>query len=92
MFFSGIADEAGEAIEIQIKAHHQLGWKHIELRNIGGVNLTDLCERVFDEVAEKVSAATLGVSCFASQLCNWARPISQHPEIDRQELARAIPR
>jgi sugar phosphate isomerase/epimerase len=90
--FSGIADEAGDDIETQIKAHQELGWKHVELRNVGGVNLTDLCDRTFEGVMEKVSDAGLGVSCFASQLCNWSRPISQHPDIDRHELARAIPR
>jgi len=92
MFFSGIADEAGDDIETQVRAHLELAWKHIELRNVGGVNLTDLCERTFDEVVEKVCEAGLGVSCFASQLCNWARPIGKHPDIDRHELARAIPR
>ena len=92
MFFTGIADEAGDDIETQIRAHSQLGWKHVELRNVSGVNLTDLCDRTFDEVVEAVCDAGLGVSCFASQLCNWARPVSKHPDIDRQELARAIPR
>ncbi len=92
MFFSGIADEAGDDIETQIRAQQQLGWKHIELRNISGVNATDLCGRSFEEAIEKVGEAGLGVSCFASQLCNWSRPISKHPEIDRHELARAIPR
>jgi len=92
MFFSGIADEAGDDIETQIKAHRELGWKHIELRNVSGVSLCDLCDRTFDEVMEKVTDAGLAVSCFASQLCNWARPITKHPDIDRQELARAIPR
>ncbi len=92
MFFSGIADEAGDEIEAQIKAHQELGWKHIELRNVSGVSATDLCKRTFEEVIEKVSEAGLGVSCFASQLCNWGRPISKHPDIDRHELARAIPR
>lgn len=92
MFFSGIADEAGDEIEAQIKAHQELGWKHIELRNVSGVSATDLCERTFEEMIEKVSEAGLGVSCFASQLCNWGRPISKHPDIDRHELARAIPR
>ena len=50
MFFTGIADEAGDDIQTQIKAHKELGWKHIELRNISGVSLTDLCDRNFDEV------------------------------------------
>jgi sugar phosphate isomerase/epimerase len=92
MFFSGIADEAGTEIETQIKAHAELGWKHVELRNISGVGVADLCDRTFDEVVEKLGEAGLGVSSFASQLCNWSRPITKHPDIDRHELERAIPR
>ena len=89
MYFSGIADEAGPSIDTQVKAHKELGWKHIEIRNVDGVNLTDLCERSFEQVVEKVTEGGLGVSCFGSQLCNWARPVSKHPDIDRHELALA---
>ena len=92
MFFSGIADEAGEPIQTQIKAHRELGWTRIEVRNVEGVNLTDLCDETFGEVAEKLESAGLRVSCFASQLCNWSRPIIKHPDIDRHELMRAVPR
>jgi sugar phosphate isomerase/epimerase len=92
MYFSGIADEAHEDIDRQIEAHQELGWKHIELRNINGVCVTDLCDETFDRVVQKVTDAGLGVSCFASQLCNWSRPITTHPDIDRNELKRAIPR
>lgn len=92
MFFSGIADEAGTDIETQIKAHRELDWHHVELRNIGGIGVADLCERVFEEVVEKLTEAGLAVSCFASQLCNWSRSIAKHPAIDTGELERAIPR
>ena len=92
MFFSGIADEAGEPIDVQIRAHKELGWQHIEIRNVDKVNLTVVCDEVFDDVVRKLDAAGLKVSCFAGQLCNWSRPVSKHPDIDRQELARAIPR
>ena len=92
MFFSGIADEAGTSIEEQIAAHRALGWKHIEMRNVSGVNLTDLSDEVFQQVAEKLTDAGLAVSCFASQLCNWSRPIIKTADIDMAELARAVPR
>jgi len=92
MFFSGIADEAGTSLELQIKAHQELGWKHIEIRNIDGISLTDLCDEAFGAVADALTEAGLGVSSFASQLCNWSRPITKHPDIDVHELARAIPR
>ena len=92
MFFSGIADEAAESIDGQIKAHKELGWDHIEIRNVSGACLTDLCDETFEETAGKVTDAGLQVSCFASQLCNWSRPITKHADIDRHELERAIPR
>ncbi len=91
-FFSGIADEAAKDIDRQILAHKELGWKHIELRNIAGKNLTDLPEEQFIEVRKKIEDAGLQVSCFASQLANWSRPISGDFELDLLELRRAIPR
>ena len=92
MYFSGIGDEAGKSLQHQIGAHRELGWKHIELRNIDGVCVNDLCDSAFDRVVEQVTDAGLGVSAFASQLCNWGRPINVHPDIDVQELRRALPR
>lgn len=90
--FSGISDEAGKPIETQIRAHQELGWTAIEIRNVDGISLTDLCDSEFDRIAGKIEESGLRVSCFASQLCNWARPISKHVDIDVDELRRAIPR
>ena len=91
-FFSGIADEAARTIDKQLQAHQELGWKHIELRAIDGVNLTDVDDATFESIRTKLEAAEMQVSCFASQLANWARPISGDFEIDIAELRRAIPR
>lgn len=91
-FFSGIGDEAAKNIDGQIRAHQELGWKHLEVRNIDGTNFTDLAEEDFETVRHKLDDAGLKVSCFAAQLCNWARPITTDPEIDIRELERAIPR
>ena len=44
MFYSGIADEGAEDLASQVRAHRELGWKHIELRNLSGTNLTDVTE------------------------------------------------
>ena len=74
MFLSGISDEAGGSIDVQIQAHQELGWNHLELRMIDGVNLTSLPDQKFDEVYEKVTAAGMKVSCFASAIGNWALP------------------
>ena len=92
MFYSGIADEAGKPIAVQVRAHTTLGFDHIELRNIDGVNVTDLSDAAFDAVYDAVTGAGLRVSCFASQLANWARPISGDFQVDLAELRRAIPR
>ncbi|HPC18031.1 MAG TPA: sugar phosphate isomerase/epimerase family protein [Candidatus Hydrogenedentes bacterium] len=92
MFFSGISDEAGQGIDNQIKAHRELGWTHLELRMIDGQNLTMLPDAAFDAVFEKVTAAGMNVSCFASAIANWARPITCDPNIDIEDLKRAIPR
>lgn len=92
MFFSGISDEAGQAIDSQIAAHKELGWNHLELRIVDGQNLTMLSDAAFDAVYEKVTAAGMSVSCFASAIANWARPITCDPAIDIEDLQRAIPR
>ena len=92
MFFSGISDEAGQAIDTQIKAHVELGWEYLELRMVDGKNLTEIPEDAFDAVCDKVAAAGMKVSCFGSAIANWARPISCDPQVDVDDLARAIPR
>ncbi|MCC6696359.1 MAG: sugar phosphate isomerase/epimerase [Candidatus Hydrogenedentes bacterium] len=92
MFFSGISDEAGQAIDTQIKAHQELGWTHLELRLVDGQNITALSDEKFDEVYRKVSEAGMSVSCFGSAIANWARPITCDASIDIEDLKRAIPR
>ncbi|MQY58913.1 MAG: TIM barrel protein [Clostridia bacterium] len=92
MFLSGIADEAGPNIEIQIKAHKELGWNYIEIRNVDGKNLTDINKAKFNEITEKLDEAGIQVCCFASEIANWARKISGDFALDVEELKRAIPR
>lgn len=92
MFFSGISDEAGQAIDIQIKAHRELGWSHLELRLVDGVNLTQLPDDQFETVYAKVTESGMKVSCFGSAIANWARPITCDPQIDINDLKRAIGR
>jgi sugar phosphate isomerase/epimerase len=92
MFFSGIADEASPRLASQIQAQNDIGWRHIELRNIDGTNLTDLGDDAFDRTAGAIEASGLQVSCFASQLANWSRPIDSDFERDVAELRRAVPR
>lgn len=92
MFFSGISDEAGQAIETQIRAHRELGWSHLELRCVDGLNLTLLPDDAFDRVYDAVTGAGMTVSCFSSAVANWARPITCDPQIDIDDLRGAIPR
>ena len=92
MFYSGISDEAGQPIDVQIKAHDDLGWEYMELRMVDGANITALPDAAFDEVFEKVTSAGKKVSCFGSAIANWARPITCDAQIDIDDLQQAIPR
>ena len=92
MRFCGIADEAGKTIAEQIRAHKELGWDLIEVRNVEGVNLTDLPDDKFEATLAALNDAKIGIACFASQLANWARPITGDFSVDVAELKRAIPR
>ncbi|MCM8829776.1 MAG: sugar phosphate isomerase/epimerase [Candidatus Omnitrophica bacterium] len=92
MKFSGISDEAGQAIEVQIKAHKEIGWDYLELRGVDGEAITLMSDKKFDLVFEKVTSSGLNVSCFASCIANWATEISGNFQKDVDELKMAIPR
>ena len=92
MKYCGIADEAGESLEMQIRAHKELGWSAIEPRNIGRTCITDLSDAEFDSVLEQLDAAGQQVVGFASQIANWARPVDGDFQVDIDELERSIPR
>ena len=92
MFLSGIADEAGQDIETQVKAHQELGWSHIELRLVDGVNITQLEDGAFRSVQDRLAEASLQCSCFGSAIGNWARPITGDFQVDLDDLQRALPR
>ena len=49
MFLTGFADEAGAALDVQIKATKELGWKYIETRKIGDKTLATLSDAEFDD-------------------------------------------
>ncbi len=92
MFFSGIADEAGKPLAMQIKAHKQLGWQHIEIRNVNETTLAWASDEEFNQIHAELDKAGLQVSCFASQIANWSRDVNGPFEKDVDELKRAIPR
>ena len=92
MFFTGIADEAGKPIAKQIAAHQAIGWTEIEVRNVDSINLADMPDDKFEATFDALGQAGMHVSCFASQLGNWARPITNDFDADESELKTAIPR
>jgi len=97
MFFTGIADEAGANIDVQIKATKQLGWKHIEGRavEVSGFpkgNLHDIPEAAFEIVVGKLKEAGIQINCFGSAIMNWGKTIETPFEVTLAEVRRAIPR
>ncbi len=92
MFYSGISDEAGKSIQKQIQAHDELGWTYMELRMVEGANLTQVPENIFNQVVDELEKHQKKVSCFASAIANWSRPITCDPQIDINDLKNAIPR
>lgn len=92
MILSGISDEAGSGIAAQIRAHQELGWRHMELRAVEGELVSMMSEDKFDALYGAVAEADMEVSCFSSGIANWSRFISGDPQIDYAELRRSIPR
>ena len=86
MYFTGFADEASKGLEGQIKATKELGWTNIESRAIDGVNIHDLPEDKFNQVADALDAAGIHVNCFGSTICNWAKKITDPFDITLEEI------
>lgn len=92
MYLTGFADEAAKEIEGQIAATRELGWRHIEARNVDGRNIHDLSDREFDRVADALEAAGMRVNCFGSAIANWGKSILEPMDASLAEARRAIPR
>ncbi|MBN1436946.1 MAG: sugar phosphate isomerase/epimerase [Sedimentisphaerales bacterium] len=92
MYLTGFADEAAVDIDGQIRATKELGWENIESRNIDGVNIHDLPDDKFDEVAGKLADAGVKINCFGSAIANWGKKIDEPMDSSIAELERAIPR
>ncbi len=92
MYLTGFADEAAQDIDNQIRITKVLGWENIEARSIDGINIHDLPEDKFDEVAGKLADAGVKVNCFGSTISNWASQITDPFEDTIERVERAIPR
>jgi len=97
MILCGISDEAGNTLASQIQATRELGWKHLEMRNVvvdgfAKGNFHDIPDAAFELAVEQLQAAGISVHCFASTIGNWAKKIEDPFEITLAEVERAIPR
>lgn len=94
MFLTGFADEAGAALDIQIRATKELGWKFIETRKIGDKNLASLTDAEFDEFCAKLDEAGIQINCYGSAVANWARDARKEEDFQKSidEVKAALPR
>ncbi len=97
MILCGIGDEAGNSLSSQIEATRQLGWRHLELRNVqvdghAKANLHEIPEAAFEQAVGELAQAGIGVHCLGSTILNWAKKVSDPFEPTLAEVGRAIPR
>jgi sugar phosphate isomerase/epimerase len=97
MKLMGISDEAAVTIDGQIQATLDLGWKHIEMRNVEVPgfpkgNFHDIPNAAFELAANKLAASGIQVHCFGSTVMNWAKQVGDPFEVTQAEIRRAIPR
>ena len=92
MYLTGIADEASQNIEEQIKATKELGWNAIESRFVNGKNIHDVSDEEFDEVCRALDGSGVYINAFGSAIGNWGKDVRDDFSITEAEIARAIPR
>ncbi len=97
MKLTGIADEAGDALATQIKAHKELGWDTIEARflQIGDFekgSIHEIPEEAFELAVGELEAAGMGVCGVGSTIGNWAHSIEDPFDITEGEIERCVAR
>ena len=95
--FSGIGDEAGNPLAVQIRATRALGWRHIEMRNVevpgfASGNVHDIPDEAFERLVETLAAEDVAVCGFGSTIGNWASRITDDFSLTLERVERAIPR
>ena len=95
--FSGIGDEAGNSLAVQIRATKALGWRHIEMRNVevpgfASGNVHDIPDEAFDRLVETLAGEDVAVCGFGSTIGNWASRITDDFSLTLERVDRAIPR
>jgi len=97
MILCGIGDEAGNALASQIQATQELGWRHLEARNVfvpgfPKTNLHDLPDPAFEQAVALLLEAGISVYCFGSTIMNWAKRVTDPFDATLAEVDRALPR
>lgn len=92
MYLTGIADEASQNIEEQIKATKELGWNAIESRFVNGKNIHDISDEEFKEVCQALDGSGVYINAFGSAIGNWGKDVRDDFSITEEEISRAIPR
>ncbi|WP_309385908.1 sugar phosphate isomerase/epimerase family protein [Cerasicoccus frondis] len=90
--FAAIGDEAGASIERQIAGLLELGWKHIELRDVDRINIAALDDDAFDQVCDALETNGIQVCGIGSQIANWSRDANGDLEKDLRDAECLIPR
>ena len=97
MILTGIGDEGGNSLDSQIQATRELGWQHLEARNLElpgfpKANLHDVPDPAFDLALDTLNTAGVKVYCLGSTVMNWAKRVTDPFDVTRAEVARCVPR
>ena len=90
MIVTGFTDEVSSDLSIQIRALKELGWNYIDLRTIGGKNVSALTDQEFDLVYGQLVENNIRISCFGSTIANWSRDALTAFDQDMSEMENSI--
>lgn len=87
---SGFTDEVSDDLGLQIKVLKELGWRHIDLRTIGGKNVSALSADEFDRVYDQLGENGIDIACFGSTVANWGRDAIKDFDTDLAEMRNSV--